>query len=380
MPRTFDCPKCGAPVNYTENIGHDFTVNCSYCNSTLAPPNAALGQPAHIIAVNISGVGSQNLKSLRWLWLLVLIPLSGLVVGVIAAGVGLFPLFRSATNRNTSSGPTARPATIRKDGSERVLLNFGSEGIGPGMFTDARSIALDATGNIYVGEYSGGRIQVFDANGKFITQWTVDPKMPLRGMAADRKGNVYVVQSGKIIKHEASTGNPLGELQYAEGSGFDDITASADGGLVCAWRRNRDDLVRFNATGQPVTTIKEAISSASGRSELNMRVAVDGLGNIYALGTFNNAVFKFGSDGRFINRFGGDGRETGQFQAPSAIAVDGRGRVYVSDIKGIQVFDSNGRYLNLFKLDGHAFGMVFNDKNELFVVARTKVMKLNVAD
>ena len=45
-----------------------------------------------------------------------------------------------------------------------------------------------------------------------------------------------------------------------------------------------------------------------------------------------------------------------------------------------QVFDNNGRYLSLLKLDGHAFGMVFNDKNELFVVARNKVLKLNIAD
>jgi sugar lactone lactonase YvrE len=59
-----------------------------------------------------------------------------------------------------------------------------------------------------------------------------------------------------------------------------------------------------------------------------------------------------------------------------AIAVDGQGRIYVSDIKGIQVFDSNGRYLETFNVEGNvAFGMVFNDKNELFVAARTQVIK-----
>ena len=42
---------------------------------------------------------------------------------------------------------------------------------------------------------------------------------------------------------------------------------------------------------------------------------------------------------------------------------------------GVQVFDSDGRYLNVFKPDGVASGMVFNDKNELFIVARNKVMK-----
>ena len=55
--------------------------------------------------------------------------------------------------------------------------------------------------------------------------------------------------------------------------------------------------------------------------------------------------------------------------------MDGKGRVFISDVKGIQVFDADGRYLSVFKPDGVASGMVFNDKNELFVVARSKVIK-----
>jgi hypothetical protein len=58
--------------------------------------------------------------------------------------------------------------------------------------------------------------------------------------------------------------------------------------------------------------------------------------------------------------------------------VDGFGRVYVGDMKGVQVFDANGRYLALLTLKGIAFGMIFNDKNELFVVARDHVIKYSV--
>jgi DNA-binding beta-propeller fold protein YncE len=123
-------------------------------------------------------------------------------------------------------------------------------------------------------------------------------------------------------------------------------------------------------------TIREAISSASSDSELNTRVAIDGSGNIYALGTFNSAIFKFTSEGKFVNRFSGPGDQTGQLRAPSSVAVDGNGRVYVCDTKGIQVFDGDGRYLTVFKPDALTFGMVFNDKNELFVVARKQVIKL----
>ena len=76
-----------------------------------------------------------------------------------------------------------------------------------------------------------------------------------------------------------------------------------------------------------------------------------------------------------MNRFGGPGSQAGQISAASAIAVDGKGRVFVSDIKGVQIFDSDGRYLTFFKPDGPASGMVFNDRNELLVVERKRVEK-----
>jgi DNA-binding beta-propeller fold protein YncE len=256
------------------------------------------------------------------------------------------------------------------------VLKFGSEGIGPGMFKDARAIAVDGSGKIYVGEYIGGRVQVFDPSGQFTTQWMVDKKMPLRGMAADRNGNVFISQKGTISKYEGATGNLLGQLDYAEGWGFDHLTSTADGGLVAAWYKNRDDIVRFDSNGKAVRTIRAAISSVDEDSELDTSVAVDGLGNIYALGSFHNAVFKFSSEGKFLTRFGDAGDQQGQFRAPSAIAVDGNGRVYVSDIKGVQIFDTNGRYLGVFNPEGVASGMVFNDKNELFIAARNHVVKL----
>src|SRR6185503_13119874 len=274
--------------------------------------------------------------------------------------------------------PNTPKKETKKGFAEPPLLDFGKEGIGPGMFNDARSIAVDGAGRIYVGEYTGGRIQVFDPEGKCVMQWSIgDRKTLLRGLAADRKGTVYVVEGGRIDRYHGETGEKLGQLAY-ERNGFDDITVGADGGLVAAWQSNRDDIVVFDANGKLVRTIPEAISGASGDSELATRVAVDGAGNIYALGRFNNGVFKFGRDGKFINRFGSDGDKPGQFRAPYSIAVDGYGRIYVGDMKGIQVFDANGRYLALISVKNMAFGMAFNDKNELFVIARDHVIKFAV--
>jgi sugar lactone lactonase YvrE len=81
-----------------------------------------------------------------------------------------------------------------------------------------------------------------------------------------------------------------------------------------------------------------------------------------------------------VNRFGGSGHQPGQFSAAHSIAVDGKGRVFVGDIQGIQVFDTDGRFLTVVKVDGPAFGMVFNDQNELLVAARNKVIKYQLKD
>ena len=379
MLKTFDCPKCGAPVTYdrpSDPAANNPRVRCDYCHSQLIAPDEFAGRPAQVVRIQLGGG-----KFPKWLWLILAIPLLGVIVAVLAAVGVLAPAFYSvsrAVKEPNNTAPIGGPAKENTNSFATELLTFGSEGIGPGMFTDARSIAVDGSGRIYVGEYTGGRIQVFDPAGKFVSQWSIgDRKTILRGLAADRKGTVYAVHGGGINRYQGETGEKLGELKY-ERSGFDDAAMAADGGLVAAWHSNRDDIVIFDSNGAVVRTIPAAISSASGDSELSMRVAVDGSGNIYALGRFNNAVFKFGRDGKFINRFGGGGDKPGQFRAPYSIAVDGYGRIYVGDIKGIQVFDADGRYLTLLGQKGMAFGMVFNEKNELFVIARDHVMKYSV--
>jgi len=382
MPQTFDCPKCGAPVTYerpSDPGATRSTVRCDYCHSQLIAPNELAGQPAKVVRIQF-GL-SQGSHYPKWVLFVFAIPLIGLLIGGLAAVGRLVPAFYSVkrtVTEPTKPTTTTPPKKETRNSFANELLEFGSEGIGPGMFTDARSIAVDSAGRIYVGEYTGGRIQVFDPEGKFQTQWSIgDRKTILRGLAADRNGTVYIAEGGRIYRYRGETGEKLGQLEY-ERSGFDDVTVGADGGIVTAWQSNRDDIVVFDANGKLVRTIPEAISGASGDSELAMRVAVDGAGYIYALGRFNNGVFKFGRDGKFINRFGSDGDQAGQFRAPYSIAVDGYGRIYVGDIKGIQVFDANGRFLTLLGSKGVAFGMVFNDKNELFVVARDHVTKYAV--
>lgn len=367
----------------------------SLAEAKLAVERMAAGeQPGHV-SVSMQDVQAHPAvqqmthtakRTATWLGVTIaVIILAGVGVGIWGIVVGL----KHAASSSDPTSPYTSPYTsVPRDtaavpaapGFASIGLKFGSEGIGPGMFKDARSIGVDGEGRIYVGEYlNGGRIQAFDAAGKFITQWTVDPKMPVRQLTADRRGTVYVVQRGEILRFEGTTGNPLGKIEYSSATDhgrayFDQVRATPDGGVVAVV--NDDDIVRFDAGGRVTRTITKALQTQTGDPERIESIAVDGLGNVYALSMHRGAVFKFSSDGRFVNRFGSSGEESGQFRAADAVAVDGKGRVFVSDIKGIQVFDSEGRYLDTFKVDGNmADGLAFNDKNELLVAGRTQVLK-----
>jgi DNA-binding beta-propeller fold protein YncE len=64
----------------------------------------------------------------------------------------------------------ARVAKYDKNG--KWIKNWGSRGSGQGQFNIVHGIAIDAQGNVYVGDEGNKRIQVFDSNGTFKTQFT----------------------------------------------------------------------------------------------------------------------------------------------------------------------------------------------------------------
>jgi DNA-binding beta-propeller fold protein YncE len=63
----------------------------------------------------------------------------------------------------------ARVAKFDKHG--RFLRSWGSRGAEPGQFDTPNSLAVDANGNVYVADLGNKRIQVFDNDGTFKTQF-----------------------------------------------------------------------------------------------------------------------------------------------------------------------------------------------------------------
>ena len=190
-------------------------------------------------------------------------------------------------------------------------------------------------------------------------------------MAAGHDGNIYTVSGGGLLVYNAS-GKLLKTLEPPDGQYIHDVAVGADGTLVLGC--DNDVIATMTPDGEVLNIIKDAFAGNGGDDELDMRVAVDGAGNIYALGSFNYAVFKFNRDGKFVNRFGSEGDNAGQFTGPYAIGVDNQGRIYVSDFKGIQVFDGDGRYLNVFDPGGIVFGIAFDDQGKFYASSNNEMI------
>ena len=83
----------------------------------------------------------------------------------------------AADNAYISDGYiNSRVAKVDKDGN--WVKSWGDRGNGPGQFNTPHSIAADAQNNIYVADRANRRIQVFDGDGKFVRQFTIDVPVP----------------------------------------------------------------------------------------------------------------------------------------------------------------------------------------------------------
>jgi sugar lactone lactonase YvrE/DNA-directed RNA polymerase subunit RPC12/RpoP len=356
MPVRLQCPACSAPLDVPDT--HADTVGCPYCGTGVLlterrgriEASVAEGRPATLPA------------RVKWI--------AGSVVGLLLVGLGAVAVQATRGEENPpAAGWTAPPpaAAVTQPppappSFAEIVFRFGSEGIGAGRFTDARSVAVDGAGRIYVAEYTGGRVQVFDSLGAFVTQWTTDSETPLVDLEADRGGTLYVVQSGGIRSYEGATGKPLGTLAGGGRATYSDVAPAPDGTLwAVAWPHG---IVHLARDGSVLRTLdaREAIGPDASPG----RVAVSGAGDLYVTDDHSGEVYRLDRSGRFVDRFGGQGQ--GAF---SHVAVDGRGRVYVSGMSGITVFGPDGQQLASLG-GGVVFGIAVNDRDEVFAALRNQ--------
>ena len=335
------------------------------------------------------------------------IALSFLVLFLVVVGAAVFILSQTGAFNSAQRSPTIDVAAEQRSAKATILaqvatptavptraptptppyasalLTFGSEGIGPGKFTNAARIGVDGKGNVYVGEYDGGRVQVFDAAGKFVSQFApAETHYKLDGFAVARDGTVYMDDDATITRYNGLTGQKLGSLAYSGGPGFGELAVAPDGGLAAMWyphrngaRESPENLVRFDPQGKVTQVISQPVSSQTGEYEYQNVPIFDGRGSLFVLSHVSSAIFAFSPDGKFVNRFGSAGKAPDQIDLPNSIAIDSQGLIYVADGRGVAIYSPQGRFVRRFQMDKGVRTMVFDDNDALWVLQNATVTK-----
>jgi DNA-binding beta-propeller fold protein YncE len=133
-----------------------------------------------------------------------------------------------------------------KDG--KLIKTWGKLGTGPGEFDQPHALAFDSKGRLYVGDRNNNRIQVFDQNGKFISE--------MRQFS--RPSGIF------IDKHD---------VIYVTDSESDSVSRNHAG-----WKRG----IRIGSLkdGKVIAFIPDPVEKATGTSAAE-GVAADAQGNIY---------------------------------------------------------------------------------------------------
>jgi sugar lactone lactonase YvrE len=191
-------------------------------------------------------------------------------------------------------------------------------------FFKPNGVAVDKSGNVYVGDSGNYRVKKFDPEGRFITQW---------GSPGQGDGQFNTICSVKV-----------------DGSGIVYVFDTDFG----KWEHNR--IQKFTPYGQFIGRLERKTPDAD-TVKLPIDLAADDKGNILVLAvdyrresnrTYGVRIEKYSRDGEFISQWGAEaGSGDGQLQRPNAIAVDAEGNIYITEMANsrVQKFDSSGKFL-----------------------------------
>jgi DNA-binding beta-propeller fold protein YncE len=109
------------------------------------------------------------------------------------------------------------PRVVKYSHDGKYLLEWGKRGSGPGEFQLPHNIAVDQQGRVYVSDRENRRVEVFDPNGKFLSQWpdiggvsalwiTKDQQMWTGGVLRDLNGKAV----GRLAAEAGGPGGPHG--------------------------------------------------------------------------------------------------------------------------------------------------------------------------
>lgn len=271
------------------------------------------------------------------------------VVGIVVANGRVY-----ITGTSLGSTTNCDYATVAYDTNGNEL--WAARYDGSSDWDEAKAIAVDAGGNVYVtgyclvdGNYDCVTVK-YDSNGT--EQWDATYDGGDRDMgsaiAVDGNGNVYVTG----YSHDASTQKDYATVKYdSDGNEqwaaiYDGPASGDDSAKAIALDGAGNIIVTGTSTGsgEDYATVKYdnngnelwvARYDGSGGTDTPSALALDGNGNVYVTGQSNEgsnddyATIKYNSSGteQWVARY--DGEAAGN-DAARGMAVDGEGNVYVT--------------------------------------------------
>lgn len=198
-------------------------------------------------------------------------------------------------------------ATVRWEGS------FGTYGSDKGEMVCPGPLAVDSSGRIYVGDLGNSRVQVFDSQFRYVSEF----------------GNVGSSPFGKTNQlYNASQIAVANDLVYISDPGNHRVVVFKDGLFAFA----------FGSKG-----VKQ------GELTYPNGVAVNASGDLFIADMYNNRIQKFNAKGKLIGIWGEFGSYAGQLAGPAALSADGTELIVADAVNHrVQVFNQNGKYLYQF--------------------------------
>jgi tripartite motif-containing protein 71 len=248
-------------------------------------------------------------------------------------------------------------------------------------FFKPTGVAIDKSGNVYVGDSGNYRVKKFDSEGRFIIQWGSPGQgdgqfNTIGSVKVDGFGTVYVLDSdwGKSehcrIQKFTAYGQFLGQFERKAPDANRikypvDLTSDRQGNILVLavdyqLKLNRTydvRIERYSPQGEFLSQWGAQAGSGDGQFQKPGSIAVDTEGNIYITEMANGRVQKFDSSGKFLTKWGalgtlshkGDGIFGG---GARSVALDQAGDVYVLDGSSVQKFTAAGEFLARWKTPG----------------------------
>jgi streptogramin lyase len=208
-------------------------------------------------------------------------------------------------------------------------------------FGEVTGVAVNSKGHVFVfsrGNTTGpafaaaaAQLFEFGPDGKFIREigknlyaWSF-----AHAVRIDKDDNIWVIDKGSdmIIRF-----NPQGRVTMVFGR-------------------------KQEASDEETGPLKHPVppkAAEDGRFRQPTDVAFDPAGDIFISdGYINSRIAKADKNGNWIKSWGDRGNKPGEFNTPHNIAADAKGNIYVADRGNgrIQVFDSDGKFLRIMKID-----------------------------